>query len=370
MNSKIFKNLIVFCCVFLVSAGLTTNANAKEETSVLSRIQKIDDPELGELIRIALENLPETKELKKMDKNYKEYESTKRQEEEAKLKTVSLITIVYGEIKLLDTQIEQINKKINSSSSPETLSYELILAKAELETKLSNKIAELRNIMHIIPIHPLGRRPIEQLNSWIKLDVIGEQVAVFTCSKPFREIAYQMKHDFVKLMSLKEAFDYVTNNVKELPIRIDILRNTEGIKISDELNKQIIDLIKKANLEMESEVHLDDEIRTQSERATLFIQNGKIGSNISTRYQRIDNRQVTIRELSGILDSSQVDETIRIYSIRQPEQLPVVFYLLHDEESKDLALSLKEKINNFAQKNSIEKLVTVKMEIYNLEDEQ
>ncbi len=309
MKSKTFKNLIVFSCVFFILAGLTKNTIAKEETSVLSRVQKIDDPELGELIRIALENIntPEIQELAKFRPEQPEYKKLKSIIQLQELQTVRKVTEAYSDIKLLDSQIEQINKKINSSSSPEKLSYELILAKAELEAKLTDKLAELRETMNIIPIHAFGRRSVEQLNTWIKLDVIGEQVAVFNCSKPFNEIAYQMNHNFVKLMSRKEAFDYVTNNVKELPIRIDILRNTDGIELSEKLNKQIIDFIKDKNLEIQAEVHLDDHIRTQPATSDLIIQDKIIGTTIDGS----SNSRGTRERLSGIIDPNGIESYIQ-----------------------------------------------------------
>ena len=367
MNVKLPKNLIIFCFIFFIVAGLSVKVSAQEENSILNRIQTIEDPELGELISIALENFnsPELEELKIYESsnliNF-EYTKLKNLVQTQKLQIVRKVTEAYSEIKLLDSQIEQIEKRLYFSKSLETLASELFLAKTELETKLTNKLAELRETMNIIPIHPFGRRPVEQINAWIKLEVIGEQVVVFNCSKPFNNNYYLMEHNFIKLMSHNEAFDYITNNLKTLPVRIDILRNIEGIKLSEELNKQIIDFIKDKNLEMQAEVYLN-QIRTQQFATGLLIQDGKVGTSIT-------GASKTTKVLSGLLDPNQVDDYIHRYSIGLPERLPQVFNLRYDEESKDLALDIEKNINNFAQKNGIEKLITVKMEIYNFKNNQ
>lgn len=366
MNKTLTQKVLVFFCFFVVLAAFTTNSIGQEEKSVLDRIQRIDDPELGELIRIAIENTKVSllKELETLTRNEEEHKKFENSIEKIELQTVRKVTEAYSEIKLLDSQIEQIEKRLSLSKSPETLTNELFLAKTELEARLTDKLAELREIMHIIPVHPLGRRKLEELNTWIKLDVIGDQVSVFNCSKPFDEYAYRMKHNFVKMMSLKEAFDYVTNNIKELPIRIDILRNTEGIKLSDELNKQIIDFIKDKKLEMEAEVHLDDHIRTLPTTGRIIIHDEKIGTSIRTQ----DTPRGKIETLSGIIDPNELESYIQAILIRQPSLLPNTILLQHDDESKDLALSIEKNVKDFAQEKGIDKLVTVKMQLYYLQD--
>ena len=362
MNSKIFKNLIIFCCIFLVLASLTKSTIAQE--SILSRVQRIEDPELGELIRIALDNFntPELADMKEIGPYADRYEKLKAIVDNQKITTVRKITEAYSEIKMLGNQLEQVDKRISSQNTPETLTNELLLAKAELQAKLNNKLAELREIMYIIPIHPLGRRPIKQLNTWIKLDVTGEQVVVFNCSKPFNEFFYDMKHNFVKLMSPKEAFDYVTGNIQTLPIRIDISRNPDGIKLSEELNKQIIAFIKEKNLEMQAEVHMDDEI-IKAFSSSLYIYNKEIGR--TDRLKSINNGQGSINiRLQFTIDPNEIESIIRDRLIEVPGQLPHIITLNHDEQSKDFALSIEKTIKDIAQKAGIEKLVTVKMELY------
>jgi hypothetical protein len=58
MRTEQIKKLL---CVFCLSLPmvLTAAAMAQGETpSILERVQKVDDPELGELIRVAIENKP------------------------------------------------------------------------------------------------------------------------------------------------------------------------------------------------------------------------------------------------------------------------------------------------------------------------
>ena len=63
MNSKFKKVWLLAVCMCLILGPLAIAADSEKQGSVLNRVQTIDDHELGELIRIALANLPETKAL-------------------------------------------------------------------------------------------------------------------------------------------------------------------------------------------------------------------------------------------------------------------------------------------------------------------
>ncbi len=57
MSIRLTNKGVLVCCAFVCLAGLMGTTTAKGQTSILSRVQTINDPELGELIRVALENL-------------------------------------------------------------------------------------------------------------------------------------------------------------------------------------------------------------------------------------------------------------------------------------------------------------------------
>ena len=111
MNIKLPKSLIIFYCTLFILAGFTKNTIAqiaREEKSVLNRVQKIEDPELGELIRIAIENIntPETEQISIFLPGNPEYTRLKSIIQTQELEIVRKVTEAYTEIKLLDNQIE------------------------------------------------------------------------------------------------------------------------------------------------------------------------------------------------------------------------------------------------------------------------
>jgi len=243
MDSKQKSKSICVACAILFLSGLANAAGSKGHATMLSSVKTIDDPELGEIVRVALENLPETKRLRQMNPYGKDYEQAKAAEATARLRTVRLVTETYMHIKLLDSQIEQSEAKLASSNLPESLARELVLAKAELEYQRATKLAELREVMNIVPRHALGRKPVKELNGWLTLDVIGDSVLVFTCAKPFYEVEHRRHHVFVKLMSEQEAMKYASDyvlNRDHHPVRVDIMRNRGGIEFSEELEKELI----------------------------------------------------------------------------------------------------------------------------------
>lgn len=354
MRTKLGNKGLLICCAFVCLAGLVGTATAKGQASVLSRIQTISDPELGELIRVALENLPETKRLVSLYTGGKEYKTAKEVEAVARLKTVRLVTEAYVHIKLLDSQIEQSTAKLASSNVPEALARELFLAKVELESQRATKLAELREIMRIIPRHAFGRKPVKDLNGWLRLDVIGDSVLVFTRSKPFTEAERLNSHVFVKLMSAKEAMSYAVSFVTDRahhPIRVDIMRSVDGVKLSGELEKELIRTVKRAKLELDAEVHLSQDTPRGLRGAYLFLSRGRIGEGMRS------NSRTIFKELLRLVDPEDFDRYFRAVLVGGPTRLPVKFNIEYDEESKDLASRTAKAIQDAAKKLGVEKFV-------------
>ena len=108
--------------------------------SILDRVQKVEDPELGELIRVAVENL----------------KARYHTDEEMVGKKIKEVTQSYAQIRLLDQQIAEVTRKAKlvEETGPGELRYELLLAKTELESKRMTEIANLREMMFIIPKLP------------------------------------------------------------------------------------------------------------------------------------------------------------------------------------------------------------------------
>jgi hypothetical protein len=140
MRINLKNKSVAVCCMIILLAGLTDAANGEEQASILSRVQTIDDPELGQLIRIAIENSPEVKmldeyRLGRIRGTSEEYRMMENAAEAARPKIVRSVTENYAQIKLLDIQLEQFEKKILSIRVTDPVQTELLLAKAELEAQ-------------------------------------------------------------------------------------------------------------------------------------------------------------------------------------------------------------------------------------------
>jgi hypothetical protein len=338
-------------------AGVTSVAIGEERASVLSRLQVVDDHELGELIRIALANLPESKKVAafyyRSKKEKEKYDQLREQEEVAKHGTVRSVTEAYAQIKLLDVQIEQVEKKISLSSRTEAIQTELILARAEVDAKRTMKLAELREVMNIVPKHAFGRQPEASLKNWAVLDVMGEFVYVLKFSRPYRERGRYPNNAYaVKMMSGETAVKYIKDMVKnreELPLRVTIFRTESGIKVSEKLYEQVIETVKKAKAELETDVYLA-EVRQDIDTSDYFLRAGKIYD--SERYmRRQDNPK----------DEQHFFENIEWYLTR-PRNLPRRFHIKYDTESKDLASRIADAIKAKAKELGVERFVEIEQE--------
>ncbi len=254
--------------------------------SVLSRVQTVEDPELGDLIRVAIENCDRTSPSPTPDTSPN------------KLKPVQEVTESYARIKLLDDQIEQTARKIKGDGSGGVL-QEMALAKAELESKRTIELAKLRQIMQVIPAHAFARRPVSELKTWLHLDALGERVIVYTSRRPFDQ---RPQYSLVGMMSRNAALEYVAGQMKRedrLPIRIDIYRTVEGLPLSEQLNSESVQLVKKTNIQMQAEVHLE-EVGQRVSRPTFVVEKGKVG----TGHEQTNGG---VRVLAGIVEPNDLD---------------------------------------------------------------
>jgi len=367
MNTKQKSKSLFVVCATLFLAGLAGASAGKGKPTMLSRVRTIDDPELGELVRVALENLPEAKRMaeaaSRLSYRSEDYRKAKEAEATARLRTVRLVTEAYMHIKLLDSQIEQSEAKLASSNLPDALTRELILAKAELEYQRATKLAELREIMNIIPRHALGRKPLKDLNGWLRLEIVGDSVLVFTCAKPFTEVEYGRRHVFVKLMSRQEATNYALDYVlkrEHHPVRVDIMRNIDGMKFSEELEKEIVRRVKSEKLELDAEVHLSEDLQA-SHWEDIYVLRGKMGFNYITKPHydgpRRTGTELHVREP---MDVEALGKAIRL--VGGPGRLPRKFIIKYDQQSKTLASQAEGTIKDIANKHGVEKLVEVTLE--------
>ncbi|MFH1718732.1 MAG: hypothetical protein ABIF19_15360, partial [Planctomycetota bacterium] len=227
MKAKWIKKSLCLLCL-----TLGTVAMAQSETpSILDRVQNVDEPELAELIRIAIENHKDI-------------------DQKETLEIIRKIRLSYVQVKLLDQQIAEVSRKIEDQTGPEEMRYELLLAKTELESKLMTELANLREVMGVVPKHAFDEKPIETLNTWVSLHVLDQGVYVLDGQKPFLEYWARRRYKSSGLLSERDALDCVRErlqNKANMPIRI-VLYHTAAMRSSaNDLRSKVISLARETN---------------------------------------------------------------------------------------------------------------------------
>jgi hypothetical protein len=342
MQTKWIKKLM---CL-LVCLGMATAAIAQGDTSsVLDRVQNVDNPELSELIRVAIEN---KSKLHKLDQI-------------ATMELIRKVTRSYTQIKLFDQQIAEVSRKIEARTGPAEMRYELTLAKTELEAKLMTELADLRELMGIIPKHAFDKKPIETLSSWVILRVLDKGVYVLDTLQPFREYWARRRYKSSGLQSKKEALDYVRELLKDpnnFPVRIDHIYYAEMSNEAKDLHGKVVSLIREANCQMETEVNLTQIENVGSGESTFFLRNGTISTLHAggAQLKRPDGGSKPL--VTGVVEPNDLEQHI-LWRLLHPENVPLKFRIEHDETSSKLARQTADKVRAVAKDLGISELVEV-----------
>jgi hypothetical protein len=190
-----------------------------------------------------------------------------------------------------------------------------------------------------------GRRePLEDINSWLLLDTIGDAVYVLKLHKPFN---WYDPADPVRMMSHREAISYIRDFVQvedRLPIRLTIFRNAEGEGPSMGLFNRVVRLVRDTNIEGRAWVCLDGAVRPSGKKDEYTLRRGKwyhgIGDNISE--QPLDS------ELPNFISN-----------LTSAQSLPYELNIEFDHESKDLAKDIVEIMEKAAKELALEQCVKV-----------
>ncbi len=342
MKAKwIKKSLCLLLCL-----GLATAAIAQSNTpSVLDRVQNVDDPELAELIRAAIENQAKFR----------------HSSQEETLELTRKVTLSYTRIKLLDEQIEQVFRKIEANTGPAEMRNELRLAKMELESKLLEEVADLRHVMGITPRHPFDKKPIESLSSWVFLRVLDEGVYVLDSLQPFQDYWGRRRYKSFGLLSEKEALDNVRERLKDpnnFPIRIDLYHMAEMSNAAKDLRGKVVSLIREANCQMEAEVSMKLIDWVGSGECTFFLRNGTISTLHAggAGLQRPDGGSGSIA--TGLFEPNDLDQHI-LWRLMHPSNVPLKFRIEHDETSTKLARHTTDRVRAVAKDLGIGEVVEV-----------
>ena len=340
MQVKWIKKLL---CL-LLCLGMATAAIAQNNTpSVLDRVQNVDDPELGELIRVAIENQAKVRQ----------------SSQEETLELIRKVTLSYTQIKLLDQQIAEVSRKIKAETGPAEMQYELLLAKTELEAKLMTELANLRQVMGITPKHAFDKKPVKTLNTWLFVNVIGERVYVVDSLKPFQEYWVKRRWKSVGLLSEREALDYVRERLKDknnLPIRIDIHYTAAMSSAAKDLHNEVISLARETNSQMETEVRTELSVFVGSGESPFFIREGKIRTLYPYGVQRPDGGPKLL--VTGLVNPNDLEQHI-LWRLNKPKNVPLRFRIEYDEASALLARQVAEMSKAIAKRLGIAEVVEI-----------
>lgn len=328
------------CLAFLcLPAVLVMGGGQSGTASVLDRVQKESDPELGELIRIAIVN--------------------RKANEKDTPEIVRKVTQSYAQIKLLDQQVEQVARKIKAMAGPSEMQSELLLAEAELESKRTIELANLREIMGVTPLHAFGQQPTSALNTWMHLSVLNERVYVLDSVKPFFASWIEDRWKSAGLFSVKETLDCVRERLrdrKNLPIRIDVLHEAALSTAAEDLRVKIAALVKEANAQTDADVRTVAATWTIAHRTPFFVRDGKI----ITCYPKPVRTPAggPVRLSTGVVAPNDLEQHI-LWRLLFPGNVPLKFPLEYDEASAELAKQVADTIKAVAQRLGVSELVEV-----------
>ena len=340
MRTEQIKKLLCVLCLGL-PVVLAAVAEAQSQTpSILDRAQRVEDPELGDLIRMAMEDRPVSRK-------------------EA-FEIVRKVTQSYSQIKLLDLQIEQIAQKAEATTGPAEMRYELLLAKAELESKRTTELANLREMVGIIPKLPLAVQPIQTLNTYVSLQMIGERLYVLDCQKPFIDYWIIQRWKLAGFMSGKETLDYLRGRLKDknnLPIRIHIYYDPNTNDAAKGLRNKIISVAKETNSQMDTEVRLEEITFVGSGNSTFYLRQGKITTFYPDAMRRPDGGSEPLA--TSLVDPKDLEQHI-LWRLTKPKNVPLTLRIEHDQASTSLARQVADTARAVVKRLGVGELADVK----------
>jgi hypothetical protein len=306
----------------------------------------VEDPELGDLIRLAVENLNA------------EYVPDSDMLHEK----IRKVTQSYSQIKLLDLQIEQIAQKAEAAKGPAEMRYELLLAKAELESKRTTELANLREMVGIIPRLPLAVQPIQTLNTYISIQMIGERLYVLDCQKPLTDYWVVQRWKLTGWMSEKETLDNLRKRFKDqsnLPMRIHIYYEPDTDVAARDLRNRIISVAKDTNSQMDTEVRLEEITFVGSGNSTFYLRQSKITTFYThDAMKRPDGGPEPLA--TGMVDPKDLEQHI-LWRLTKPKNVPLTFRIEHDRASTSLARQVADKARAVVKRLGIGELTDVEM---------
>ena len=338
MRSERIKKLLCVLCLGLPAVWAAVAAAQSETPSVMTRVQREEDPELGDLIRLAMEN-------------------RKVKREEA-FEVVRKVTQSYAQIKLLDQQIAEVSRKAESAKMAE-MRGELLLTKAELESKRITEVANLREMVGILPQLPLATLPIEALKGRVSLQLIGERVYVLDGQPPFREFWAAQRWKLVGFLSEKETLEYVRKGLQDkesLPMLFHIYYDSETDSQARGLREKMISVAKDTHSQMDTEMRLERISFTGSGKSTFFLRKDKITTFYTHAMPRPDGGPEPL--VTGLVAPKDLEQHI-LWRLMRPKNVPLTFRIEYDQASASLAKQVADAAKAVVKRLGIAELAGV-----------
>jgi hypothetical protein len=305
-------------CVAVPAVWGAVGAAQNEVDSVINRVQKEEDPELGDLIRLALEKRKVTRD-------------------EA-FEIVRKVTQSYAQIKLLDQQIAEMSRKAESARQAEVRG-ELLLARAELEAKRLTELASLREMVGILPRLPLAEQPWGSLRGQVSLQWIGERVYVLEGVPPFSDWWAKERWKLVGFLPEKETLEYVRHRLEDkesLPMLFHLLYNSETEAPTRALRNKMIAVAKETRSPMETEMRLERMTYPGSGKSPFYVREGKITTFYMYWHDVVRPDGGPEPLAAGFVNPKDLEQHI-LWRLLLPKNVPLTFRVEYDQASVALA---------------------------------
>jgi len=190
------------------------------------------------------------------------------------------------------------------------------------------------------------RKPVETLNSWLRLIVANSRVHASGLDKTSSRLCFYVRDyhpHWIKLMSSVEVLEHIANlarNEASLPLRVDIMTNRISKGCAEELYQQIIRLVRDMKIGNSAEVYLNLETEKSIWIRRFLLIDGK-AYNPTDEY------------------SYDPDRILENASLRRPMALPMIFAIYFDRKSEDLAIRIAKDIQERAKELGVEPVVDV-----------
>jgi hypothetical protein len=332
------------CAGVLLASAFVAGA-AESAPDMLSRVRNVDDPELGELIRAAMESY------------HSRYD---RGNEEEMWAITRAVSESHAKIKLLDRQIEQLETRLKQIQGPEELRQEMVLAAAELESKRAIELAGLREVMGITPRYAFETRKVDDLTTWVHLVVLDQGVYVLDTLRGFSEYWANCRWGSVGVLSVQETLSYIREQLtdrRRRPLRFDLHYSPSMRGVAEDLRRKIMALAMETNSQMEVELHIEAITWTGSGEAPFFVRDGQIRTLYPVPVRRPDGFEKKTL-VTGRVAPDDLAQHI-LWRLTKPGNVPLTFRIEYDRAGVSQAQRIASEIRRIAERLKVGGLVDV-----------